>query len=180
MWNHRSVQRFVAFLGGINVGGHRVTMDRLRAAVTELGHTDVSTYIASGNVLFTGPARGDHETDFEHHLAAAFGWPVPTYVRTAREVVAIAEADPFGAVPDGRTHMVALCRTEPAAAAIGALEDDRNRFVVDGRDVHWLIDGGMSTSGITLPRLVKALGPMTTRNAKTVRAIAALVSPTAS
>ena len=36
--------RFVALLGGINVGGHRVTMDRLRAEVAALGYTDVATF----------------------------------------------------------------------------------------------------------------------------------------
>ena len=50
--------RFVALLGGINVGGHRVTMDRLRTEVASLGYTDVATFIASGNVMFTAPARG--------------------------------------------------------------------------------------------------------------------------
>jgi len=34
--------RFVALLGGINVGGYRVTMDRLRTEVASLGYTDVA------------------------------------------------------------------------------------------------------------------------------------------
>ena len=44
----------VALLRGINVGGHnRVAMADLREVVTSLGHTDVATYIQSGNVVFT-------------------------------------------------------------------------------------------------------------------------------
>ncbi|MGH3574889.1 MAG: DUF1697 domain-containing protein, partial [Pseudonocardiaceae bacterium] len=44
----------VALLRGINVGGrNRVSMADLRALVTSLAHTDVATYIQSGNVLFT-------------------------------------------------------------------------------------------------------------------------------
>ena len=47
----------VALLRGINLGGrNKVAMADLRALVTELGHADVSTYIQSGNVLFS--ARG--------------------------------------------------------------------------------------------------------------------------
>jgi len=43
----------VALLRGINLGGrNKVAMADLRAIVGELGHTDVSTYIQSGNVLF--------------------------------------------------------------------------------------------------------------------------------
>ena len=44
----------VALLRGINVGGHnRVPMPELRALMTDLGHTDVATYIQSGNAVFT-------------------------------------------------------------------------------------------------------------------------------
>ena len=46
------MSQYIAFLRGINVGGHRVKMDRLRAIFIELGLQDVSTFIASGNVLF--------------------------------------------------------------------------------------------------------------------------------
>jgi uncharacterized protein (DUF1697 family) len=48
------VPTHVALLRGINVGGrNRVSMADLRALVTSLAHTDVATYIQSGNVLFT-------------------------------------------------------------------------------------------------------------------------------
>ena len=44
----------VALLRGINVGGNnKIAMADLRDVVASLGHTDVSTYIQSGNVLFT-------------------------------------------------------------------------------------------------------------------------------
>lgn len=48
------VATHVALLRGINVGGHnRVAMADLRAVIASLGHTDVATYIQSGNVVFT-------------------------------------------------------------------------------------------------------------------------------
>jgi uncharacterized protein (DUF1697 family) len=45
--------QYVAFLRGINVGGHRVKMDRLREIFEETGLSDVSTFIARGNVVFS-------------------------------------------------------------------------------------------------------------------------------
>ncbi|MEQ1703413.1 MAG: DUF1697 domain-containing protein, partial [Ilumatobacteraceae bacterium] len=142
--------RFVALLGGINVGGHRVTMDRLRAEVASLGYTDVATFIASGNVLFTATGRGAvHEARVQEHLEAALGWPVPTFVRTAAEIVASTDVRPFGVVPEGHSHMVVFCRTEPSAAP-AATEVDR--FEVVGREVHWLIAGKLTDSKITLPK----------------------------
>ncbi len=51
---YRDVPTHVALLRGINVGGrNRVAMADLREVVTSLGHTDVATYIQSGNVVFT-------------------------------------------------------------------------------------------------------------------------------
>ena len=170
--------RFVALLGGINVGGHRVTMDRLRAEVGSLGYTDVATFIASGNVIFTGPTRGDHEARIAAHLGEALGWPVPTYVRSAAEVIAATDLAPFGPTPDGYTHMVAFCRTVPGAshADIKAAQSTSfDRLEVHGREVHWLIDGKLTDSKITLPKLVKLIGPNTTRNITSLARLALLL-----
>lgn len=43
---------YVVFLRGINVGGHNVGMEQLRALLIECGLTNVRTYIQSGNVFF--------------------------------------------------------------------------------------------------------------------------------
>src|SRR5215470_16668235 len=46
----------VALLRGVNnLGSRQVTMADLRVVVSSLGHSDVMTYIQSGNVLFTPP-----------------------------------------------------------------------------------------------------------------------------
>jgi uncharacterized protein (DUF1697 family) len=53
------VPTHVVLLRGVNnLGGKKVAMAELREVVTSLGHTDVKTYIQSGNVLFT-PRRPD-------------------------------------------------------------------------------------------------------------------------
>jgi uncharacterized protein (DUF1697 family) len=47
------VSVYVALLKGVNVGGRsKVDMRELKARFEELGCTDVSTYINSGNVIF--------------------------------------------------------------------------------------------------------------------------------
>lgn len=57
------VPTHVALLRGINVGRHnRVAMADLRHVVSSLGHTEVATYIQSGNVVFT-PASKDAGTN---------------------------------------------------------------------------------------------------------------------
>jgi len=166
--------RYIAFLRAINVGGHTVKMDHLRALFIELGFTNVETFIASGNVLFSAPARGEHEARLEAHLVEQLGWPVPTFVRTAAQIVAASDARPFGPTPTGSTHMVAFCRSAPGPA-IEATSTDFDRFVVDGREVHWLICGKLTDSTITLPKLAKLIGPNTTRNITSLERLAELV-----
>lgn len=170
--------RYVALLGGINVGGHRVAMERLRTEFEALGHSDVATFIASGNVMFTAPRRRDHESRIAAHLEAQLGWPVPTFVRTAAELVAAADLRPFGRTPDGHTHMVAFCRDAPdadAATTIEASGTEVDRFEVHGREVHWLIHGTVMSSKVNSTRLGKLTGPVTTRNITSLERLADLV-----
>ena len=170
---------FVAFLGGINVGGHRVTMERLRAEFEALGHAGVRTFIASGNVVFSSSSRKASalESAVETHLADRLGYPVPTFVRRAGEVVEIAAREPFGAVAAPDSHFVGFLREAPGTAAsraTAALSNDRDRFEVHGSELHWLIHGGMSDTSVKATVLAKALGvPFTTRNTTSLRKLAA-------
>ena len=102
-------QTYMAFLRAINVGGHTVTMERLRGLFGELGLEGVRTYIQSGNVFLT-----TEETDraaltarIERHLEAALGYAVPTELCTVGEVEAIVDADPYAGVEV--TPEVRLC-----------------------------------------------------------------------
>ncbi|MGH8103125.1 MAG: DUF1697 domain-containing protein, partial [bacterium] len=51
--NTSRTSKYVAFLRGINVGGHKpVRMEDLRKALGSLGFKNVRTILASGNVIF--------------------------------------------------------------------------------------------------------------------------------
>lgn len=149
-------------------------MDRLRAEFVDLGFANAETFIASGNIIFDAERVSKNletiESRIEQHLGAQLGWPVPTFVRRATDVLAIVEfaaSKPFGAIPNGRTHMVALTQADTNAAQRAELAKHstaHDRFHVNGREVHWLIDGKMSDSPITLPKLSKLIGRNTTRN----------------
>src|SRR5215510_10726143 len=89
--------RQVAFLRAINVGGHTVTMARLREIFEDLGFDDVETFIASGNVIFTaGRQTGAAlERTTAARLEDVLGYEVVTFIRTADEVVAIGSYKAF-------------------------------------------------------------------------------------
>lgn len=137
--------RYFAFLRAINVGGRNVTMEALRAHFEAAGMSDVQTFIASGNVIFTSrSARADALQDrIETHLRAALGYEVRTFIRTGRELDAIARLAPFSPlnVKSAKALVVGFL-SEPLGAeprrALMALTTDIDKFHVDGREVYWL------------------------------------------
>lgn len=115
--------RYIALLRGVNVGGHVVKMDRLRALFAELGLANVRTYIQSGNVFFD-----TEETDraalverIEAHLRAALGYAVPVFLRTVAELEAVVASDAFAhltVTDDMRLCVMFLAEPLPGALAI--------------------------------------------------------------
>ncbi|HEX2190958.1 MAG TPA: DUF1697 domain-containing protein [Longimicrobiaceae bacterium] len=177
-----AVQRCVAFLRAINVGGHTVRMDRLRDLFRELGLAEVESFIASGNLVFRDPG-GDAEAlerRIEAHLHRALGYPVATFLRTAAEVAAVAALRPFGddaEEAEGRALYVAFLHAAPSADAERRLAEFRtptDDFRVHGREVYWRVLGRSSDSAFSGAALERTLGvPATMRSATTVRRLAA-------
>ena len=104
VWSWSMPKRYVALLRGINVGGrNRVSMADLRDEFESEGFEDVSTYIQSGNVLFSSAARrGSLESRIEAMLQRRLGLDVPVVVRSGIQMRNIVEGSPigFGEEPD--------------------------------------------------------------------------------
>jgi len=173
--------RHVAFLRAINVGGHVVKMDRLRRLFEEVGHSEVETFIASGNVVFEAASRNTAslERAIEAKLREALGYEVATFIRSPGDLAAIGRFRPFpgGDARDGSSLYVGFLSAKPAAAAIRALracESELDAFRVRGREVYWLLRGRFGDSKFSGARLEKILGVSATlRNVTTVTKLAA-------
>jgi uncharacterized protein (DUF1697 family) len=174
--------RYVAFLRAINVGGHTVKMDRLRELFGALGFANVTTFIASGNVIFDSPATDAAalERRIDEHLRAALGYRAEAFLRTTAELAEIASYQPFPAVElnaDSASLYVAFLPaplSNDARERVMALRTELDDFHLHGRELYWLIRGKMSDSMITPTSLGKAIGaPTTTRNINTIQRIAA-------
>jgi len=165
--------RYVAFLRAINTPGRNVKMDRIRTAVESLGYDNVDTFIASGNVIFDA-GEGNHAQPIEAALEAGVGFSIPVYLRTADEVIAVADLVPFGA--DGDDYEVSFLPAMPdpdAAAELVATATGDDRLAVIDREVYWLLGGPRPDSEHSEATTVKILGMPTTRRAiRTVRRIA--------
>lgn len=171
-------QRYVALLRAINVGGHVVKMDRLRAEFEALGFRDVTTFIASGNVLFESPLPDTAalEQRVERRLEQSLGYAVATFLRTPQELGAAVAGDPFAQRDDTCTLHVGFLKTAPAQDAVDrllALRTDLDDFAVRGREAFWLCRTRFSESSISGAKVERALAmPATFRNVTTVRKLA--------
>lgn len=174
--------RYIAFLRAINVGGHNVKMDRLRALFDDLGYANVETVIASGNVIFESLEQNASvlEEQIENHLLDALGYGVETFIRSAAELADIASNRPFPPTlldAEGNTLHIGFLTNPPddeAAHRLQALRTPEDDFHVREREFYWLRAGRMSDSTITGKLLEKTLGmPMTMRNVNTIRRIVA-------
>ncbi|MGE5225528.1 MAG: DUF1697 domain-containing protein [Planctomycetaceae bacterium] len=97
--------RYVALLRGINVGGKNlIRMPALQACFEHEGFEDVSTYIQSGNVLFSadGSARAGLAERIERMLGAEFGYDATVVLRDLRQMRSIVDRAPdgFGTDPE--------------------------------------------------------------------------------
>ena len=95
--------RYIALLRGINVGGKTlIKMEDLKACFEALGLDGVSTYIASGNVLFETSQRSAAklETKIERAIELRFQLPVKVVVLDRAAYGRIVEAIPKSWVGD--------------------------------------------------------------------------------
>jgi uncharacterized protein (DUF1697 family) len=176
--------RYVALLRGVNVGSTRLAMADLRRLVTELGHTDVRTYLQSGNVVFAAPATDEATLSrgIERALADRVGLTVPVLVRSAAELAAVVDASPYAGRQDDPTRLlVAFLSAAPTAATVAALAvpaGENVAYEVVGREIHLHFpDGGYGRTKFTNAYLEKKLGvTATTRNWKSVRALCELAA----
>jgi uncharacterized protein (DUF1697 family) len=176
------MQRYIALLRAINVGGHTVKMEQLRKLFVELGFASVETFIASGNVIFEAADQKPQalEQQIEGHLKQALGYAVATFIRTPAELAAVASYQPFPPAEldaAGSSLYVGFLPAPPADEAqrkLLALSNGIDDFHIHQRELYWLARQGMGKSTISGAQIEKALGlPGTLRNITTVRKLAA-------
>ena len=178
--------KYVAFLRGINnVGGRIVKMDQLRRLFEALGFARVETFIASGNVIFDSPSRSVKtlERKIEGRLREALGYEVATFIRSTKELAAIAAYQPFAGAEleaGGGTLYIAFLMDEPdedATRRVLSLATPSDDFHISGRELYWLCRKKISESEVSWAALAKALGVgLTLRNSNTIRRLAAKYS----
>jgi uncharacterized protein (DUF1697 family) len=169
------VNTYVALLRAVNVGGRRVNMKALRALCEDLGHTDVTTYVQSGNVVLKSDddSAADVGRELEHAIARDIGLDVTVLIRTSEELAAVLKGNPFvelGADPS-KVHVTFLADRpdDDALADVDPSPFAPDEFRVLGREIYLHVPAGYGRSNLSNAFWEKRLRlRATTRNWNTV------------
>jgi len=171
-------RRYVGLLRGVNVGGkNKLSMAELRDLFSELGHSEVTTFIQSGNVIFAAEAPPEAR-QLEEAISARFSMAVPVVLRSLADLRRVVGANPFEGVEPDWVH-VGFMAAEPPAGTLVDLDADRylpERFAVAGTELYLCLPDGMGRAKLPqiLDRRLKT--PTTYRNWRTVTKLVELAA----
>lgn len=160
------MKTLVALLRAVNVGGTgKLPMAELRDLAEAEGLLDVRTYIQSGNLVFaTADDPMAVKTALEKGLEVRMGKPVGVIIRTAQEMQAVLEANPF---TDAEPSKVGVLFLE-GSASLATIEDAKGladeEIELGDREIYIHYPSGMGRTKLRLA----AMSQGTTRNINTV------------
>lgn len=177
--------KYIAFLRGINVGGHhRLPMADLKEELAVMGFAEVQTLLNSGNVIFSTADKEVEslEEEIAERLETRFGFPVPVLVRKGEEILQLFSENPFKETevsPETRLY-VSFLKLHPQEIELPWTAEDQSFSIlrVQNRIVCSVLQ--LPETGTTkgMESLEKIFGRnITTRNWNTVEKIADKLKP---
>ena len=166
---------YIALLRAVNVGGTgKLPMAELKAMCEAAGFHSVSTYIASGNVLFRSRlSEAAVKAALEKRLLDYAGRRVGVAVRTAADMADVVAGNPFAGAPGNRVVAIFLDAPPPPGAleaAMGRADDEA--LALGAREIYVRYGAGMASSRLRIP----AASAGTSRNMNTVARLATLAA----
>ena len=170
------MDKYIAFLRAINVGGHKsVKMTDIKQVFESLRLKNVQTYIQSGNVIFESKEIDSPllEKKINGELEKLLGYKVETFVRTIQEVKAIAKKTPFTPKENETVHIVFLGEkpNKKTQQALMSLKSEADNFAIKGREIYNLRHDRENSvfSNNFIEKIIQT--PGTTRNLTTINKI---------
>jgi len=173
--------KHVAFLRGINVGGHKaIKMNELKKAFEAIGFANVETLLASGNVLFDAQKsnEGSLAEKIEGALDNTFGHEIGVLVRTVEALQELADKGPFSGIkvtPQTRLYVTFISEEPESDFGIPYESPDGNFKIISATSDEVFsvltLSPGSRTVGL-MSILEKKFGrKVTTRNWNTIQKI---------
>jgi uncharacterized protein (DUF1697 family) len=172
--------RRIVLLRAVNVGGAKLPMADLRELAAGLGATEVSTFIASGNLICAAPGEPDaFDRALEAAVQARFGYFREAISRTPEELAAALAGFPFDRTQPrfSYLHVLVDAPTPEAAAAFNAADFGPDQAAVAGDVAYLRYAEGAGVSKLTASVLARKLGVQgTARNLDTIAKLIELAS----
>ncbi len=104
------MQKYIALLRGINISGQKIIkMADLRALLSAEGLANVETYIQSGNIIFeSDESRKTVEKLIVSTINNHYGFMVPTFILSPKELEKAISNNPFGKVEGNKLYLTFL------------------------------------------------------------------------
>ncbi len=172
--------KYVAFLRGINVGGHhKVPMADLRQEMQRMGCENVVTILNTGNIIFDHSNENvEHlEKSIAGHLESTFGFPIPTIIRQTHSIQELYQEAPFQDVEvtkDIRLYISLLREEVESPLEIPWTSPDGSYKILMKKDkaILSVLDLSVSKTTKAMEILEKTFGKgITTRNWKTIERV---------
>jgi uncharacterized protein (DUF1697 family) len=173
-------EKFVAFLRGINVGGHhKVPMSELKKELQKLGFENVVTLLNSGNIIFeaAGESILNLEEKTSEHLGKSFGFPVPTIIRRSEVIHELLSNNPFKDIvvtKDIRLYVSLLNKDSESGLELPWTCADSSYRIIEkrGKTVLSILDLSISNTPKAMEAFERYFGKdVTTRNWNTIERI---------
>lgn len=149
MRKSEKIKRYIAFLRGINISGkNKIVMSDLKAEFERMKFLTVSTYLNSGNVLFT--SENDDVTEMkdaiEEMIRIRFDVQIPVYIISQEELADILAHAPvwWGTGNkdkyDNLIFIITSDRTEKICDMIGQPSDGLEKIEVYKNSIFWTFE----------------------------------------
>ena len=179
------MNRYISFLRAINVANRTVKMDSIKKIFNSLGFSNVSTFIASGNVIFeteeTNPTL--LEDTISPQLFYVLGFEVAAFVRTDLEMknmVTYFSSENIFINSFESINIAFLAKTpdEMVIKKLMSFKTEIDDFRIHEREIYWLCKKKQSESSFSNAILEKITQQASTlRGYNTIRRISELFSP---
>ena len=177
------MRAIISLLRGVNVGGHnQIKMDALRLLYADLKLHDPQTYVQSGNVVFASAQSNLPRLakQIEDRIEKECGFRTDVILRTAEEMRAVVQYNPFAKRPDlepARLLVTFLGRKpEPAARErVLQIRAEPEELHVGTLELYTYFPNGMARPKLSMAKVERTLAvPCSGRNWNTVTKLLAM------
>ena len=171
----KTMQTWVAFLRGINVGGKMmVSMKDLAAICTHVGFENVRTYLNSGNIIFTSPlTEAKLQQALEKELSAKIGKEIGVVIRSSGDLEQIVRDNPFPEAVPSQVGVLLGVTPVSETVTVQFIITGRERVAPGKREVYIHYPDGMGRSKLKIPN---SLRDGTVRNINTLTGLVGLIA----